>query len=174
MKQRIALVTLVLSCIFSLWLYFASDIKIERELTSKEWQSTMTTLLSETIVNDPENPLNQLARVTVRSNVKYLPNYSYIRVSYIELFDKEQTLVGTLGISETGSWELSDQYLLVNPAEFKDSSAPRPKTLSQEQVDIIKGLFVSDAQQSRRVDVINSRAILLTSLDHGSRVLSSN
>ncbi|GAM61248.1 hypothetical protein JCM19232_5549 [Vibrio ishigakensis] len=38
---------------------------------------------------------------------------------------------------------------------------------------MIKQVFITDAQQSRRVDIVNDNSILLTSLGHGSRVLVS-
>ncbi|WP_375750809.1 regulatory protein ToxS [Vibrio sp. HN007] len=174
MKQKIALTILALSCVFSAWLYWGSDVKVEQVLTSREWQSTMVTYLSENIQEQAGERVGPLSKISVNSNVKYLPNGNYIRVSYVEMFDGELALSNSLTISESGTWELSDDYLLVSPAEFKDMSAPNESVFTEKQMETFKQLFMADAEQSRRVDIVNSRAILLTSLNHGSRILSSN
>lgn len=174
MKQKIAFAALALSCIFSAWLYWGSDVKVEQVLTSREWQSTMVTYLSENVQEEAEDVVGPLAKITVSSNVKYLPNSTYLRVSYVELFTDGSSIPNALTISETGTWELSDDYLLINPTEFRDMSTPNNDTFTAEQVDRVKQMFIMDAEQSRRVDIVNSRSILLTSLNHGSRILSSN
>jgi transmembrane regulatory protein ToxS len=62
----------------------------------------------------------------------------------------------------------------VSPKEFKDVSSAQSKDFTEEQLNLITQLFKMDAQQSRRIDVINEKALLLTSLSHGSTVLFTN
>ncbi|MDG3088719.1 regulatory protein ToxS [Vibrio hannami] len=174
MKQKLAFGILALSVAFSAWLYWGSDVKVEQVLSSREWQSTMQTYLSEDVQHETQDRMGPLAKVSVNSNSKYLPNGTYIRVSYVELFNDDWTETKALTISETGTWELSDDYLLVNPTEFKDISPPNDGVFTDAHVKAVKELFIIDAEQSRRIDVVNGRTILLTSLNHGSRILFSN
>ncbi|MFC1236152.1 regulatory protein ToxS [Vibrio sp. F74] len=173
MNQKYAYVVLILSVIFSAWLYFGSDLKLEKELTSREWQSTMNSYVSPELQKSDTNRLGILTKVYVNSNVKYLPNGTYLRVSRLTMFEKKDQITSVMNISETGQWELSDNYLLINPKEFKETSTNTSVDFTEEQLGIVKTLFIMDAEQSRRVDVINTKAMLLTSLNHGSRILSS-
>ncbi|WP_394146307.1 regulatory protein ToxS [Vibrio atypicus] len=174
MNQKLAAGLLVVSALFSGWLYWGSDLKVEQVLTSKEWQSKMVTVIAESLQEESVGPLR---RADIISNVKYLPNKTYIRVSTVRLFaedhDREEDDV-VINISETGDWDISDNYLLVSPLEFKDISAAQSKEFTAAQLDLITQLFKMDAQQSRRIDIVNNKTLLLTSLSHGSTVLFSN
>ncbi|MEZ9628648.1 hypothetical protein BCT86_01300 [Vibrio breoganii] len=170
MNQRVASILLALSVIFSGWLYWGSDVKIEQVLTSREWQTNLYTVVYSDISDESLGPLSQ---VHIMSNVKYLPNGDYIRASRIQLFNDDEVVSFTMNITEQGVWQLSDNYLLIDPKEFKDSSAIESKDFTESQLRVMKQVFITDAQQSRRVDIIDANSILLTSLGHGSRVLVS-
>ncbi|HGS4811840.1 TPA: transmembrane regulator ToxS [Vibrio parahaemolyticus] len=171
MKIKVASAVLAVSILFSGWLYWGSDLKVEQVLTSNEWQSTMVTVITDNLPDDTVGPLR---RVNVESNVKYLPNGDYIRVSNIKLFAQGSTAESTINISEKGRWEVSDNYLLVSPSEFKDISSSQSKHFSEAQLRLITQIFKLDAEQSRRIDVVNEKTLLLTSLNHGSTVLFRN
>ena len=171
MKIKVASAVLAVSILFSSWLYWGSDLKIKQVLTSNEWQSTMETLISYPLPGDTVGPLR---KVNVESNVKYLPNGNYIRVANIRLFAQDSNTESTINISEKGRWEVSDNYLLVSPSEFKDISASQSKDFSESQLGLITQIFKLDAEQSRRIDVVNEKTLLLTSLNHGSTVLFRN
>ncbi len=168
MKIKFASAALAVSILFSGWLYWGSDFKVEQVLTANEWQSEMVTLIFDKLPNASVGPLR---RVQVESNVKYLPKGEYIRVSSIKLFAQGSTEESKISISEKGQWEVSDNYLLVSPSEFKDISSSQSKDFSAEQLSLITQIFRLDAEQSRRIDVVNGKALLLTSLNHGSTVL---
>nr|MUJ87046.1 transmembrane regulator ToxS [Vibrio cholerae] len=102
------------------------------------------------------------------------PNGTYLRVSIVKLFSDDNSAESVINISEFGEWDISDNYLLVTPVEFKDISSNQSKDFTDEQLQLITQLFKMDAQQSRRVDIVNERTILFTSLSHGSTVLFSN
>ncbi|GAJ78805.1 transmembrane regulatory protein ToxS [Vibrio sp. JCM 18905] len=172
MKIKLASAVLAVSVLFSGWLYWGgSDLKVEQVLTANEWQSTMVTVITDSLPDDPVGPLR---RVNVESNVKYLPNGDYIRVANIKLFAQGSTAESTINISEKGRWEVSDNYLLVSPSEFKDISSSQSKDFSEAQLRLITQIFKLDAEQSRRIDVVNEKTLLLTSLNHGSSVLFKN
>ncbi|NOH48749.1 transcriptional regulator [Vibrio rotiferianus] len=171
MKIKLAIVVLAVSALFSSWLYWGSDLKVEQVLTSNEWQSTMVTVITDNLPDDTVGPLR---RVNVESNVKYLPNGDYIRVANIKLFAQGSSAESTINISERGRWEVSDNYLLVTPSEFKDISSSQSKDFTDEQLRLITQIFRLDAEQSRRIDVVNEKTLLLTSLNHGSTVLFRN
>ncbi len=172
MMKKIAALLLILSASGSLWLYQQSDIKLENILCSREWQSKMVTLIERQLPNNAVGPLH---RVDVISNVKYLPNGSYLRVSLVKLYSTEQTVAESIiNISESGEWSISGNYLLISPIEFKDASSAYSKDFTPEQLQLITQLFKVDAQQSRRIDVVNDKTLLLTSLNHGSTVLFGN
>lgn len=174
MNQKLAAGLLAASALFSSWLYWGSDLKVEQVLTSNEWQSKMVTVITEPMQEESVGPLR---KVDVVSNVKYLPNKTYMRVATVRLFaedsDREENDV-VINISETGEWDISDNYLLVSPSEFKDISSAQSKEFTPEQLELITQLFKMDAQQSRRIDIVNEKTLLLTSLSHGSTVLFSN
>ncbi len=169
--QKSALVVLCASILFSAWLYWGSDLKMEQVLTSREWQSKMVTIISDVEQEDTVGPLR---KAVVTSNVKYLPNGHYIRVATVKLYSENIEGSSTLNFSETGEWNISDSYLLVAPTEFKDVSSQQSKNFTKTQLALITQLFKVDAQQSRRIDVVNDKTLLLTSLNHGSTVLFSN
>lgn len=171
MNQKIAFVLLAASALLSGWLYWGSDIKIENTITAKEWQSKMVTVISDSLQEEAVGPLR---KVDVVSNVKYLPNGTYIRVATIRLFAHSEQSDSIINISETGEWEISDNYLLISPKEFKDVSSAQSKDFTDVQLQLIKQLFKMDSQLSRRIDIVNENTLLLTSLSHGSTVLFSN
>jgi len=171
MNQKIAAGLLVLSALFSGWLYWCSDLKVEQVLTAKEWQSKMVTVITDSLQDESVGPLR---KVDVTSNVKYLPNGSYIRVATVRLYANNAESENVINISETGEWDISDNYLLVSPIEFKDVSSAQSKDFTADQLKLITQIFKMDAQQSRRIDIVNEKTLLLTSLSHGSTVLFSN
>lgn len=172
MKLRIASVALAASVIFSGWLYWGSDLKVEQVLTSKEWQSYMVTVINEELPD--EGSVGPLRKVTLTSNVKYLPNGNYVRVSVLKLYSNGASQDAVINISESGSWDVSDNYLLITAKEFKDISSSQSKDFTDAQLKLITKVFKMDAQQSRRIDIVNDKTLLLTSLNHGSSVLFSN
>lgn len=134
MKTRyIAIGVLLLSLLFSGWLYWGSDFKLEQVLTSREWQSKMVSLIK---TNSNSPAMGPLSRVDVTSNVKYLPNGTYLRVSIVKLFSDDHSAESIINISEFGEWDVSDNYLLVTPVEFKDISSIRAKTLRMNNFNL--------------------------------------
>ena len=171
MNQKIAAGLLALSALLSGRLYWGSDLKVEQVLTAKEWQSKMVTVITDSLQEESVGPLR---KVDVTSNVKYLPNGSYMRVATVRLYANNTESENIINISETGEWDISDNYLLVSPIEFKDVSSAQSKDFTADQLKLITQIFKMDAQQSRRIDIVNEKTLLLTSLSHGSTVLFSN
>lgn len=174
MKRKTTLIIFVCSLVFSAWLYWGSDIKLEQKLTSHEWQTSIELYISPEKQKETREQLHMLEKIEVTSNVKYLPNGTYLRISSISLYDKEEKKPSVMTISEKGRWELSANYLIINPSEFKETLTNRNLAIEDKQMELIKTFFIIDSEQSRRVDIINNKSILLTSLNHGSRLLSSN
>ena len=169
MTKKIATIIFLISLVFSAWLYLDSDLKVEQLLSSREWQSRIVTKL------ERDRSVGPLTRVDVSSNMKYLPNGNYIRVSVMKLFAQEaKEPDSVINISETGDWDVSDNYLLVTPKQFKDVSNSKSSDFTPEQLKLITQFFKLDAEQSRRIDIVNDKTLLLTSLSHGSQVLFSN
>ncbi|PSW18791.1 hypothetical protein C9I98_15075 [Photobacterium sanctipauli] len=167
-KKYWAIILLAISSIFSVWLYYSSDYKQEQLLMSREWQSTQLSRIKETELED----LGMLRRVEQTSHVVYLPNKTYSRITLVKLFsDQEQPL--TLHISESGDWDVSGGYLLTEPNEFKDITSGQNNDFQKHHLSIVKQIIRMDARQSRRLDVINEKSILLTSLSYGSNILYS-
>jgi len=175
MIRKISVLTLVVSIAFSSWLYWGSDLKLKQEISSHEWQSRMVTVLEEDASRENVGPLR---KVDVTSNVKYLTNGTYIRVSNVILFaEGDSDAQGTrnlINISETGNWDINDSYLLVSPTQFENLAQGHSKEFTPEELKVITQIFRMEAQQSRRIDIVNSKTLLLTSLSHGSTVLFSN
>ncbi len=167
-KQYWALIILTMSAIFSAWLYFSSDYKQEQLLMSREWQSTSVSRIESMQLDQ----LGMLRRVEQSSHVVYLPNKTYSRITLLKLFsDSAKPL--TLHISESGNWDISGGYLLTEPLEFKDITSGQNEDFQNHHLTIVKQVFRMDAQQSRRIDIINKKSLLLTSLTYGSNILYS-
>ncbi|MGO2343391.1 MAG: regulatory protein ToxS [Vibrio litoralis] len=137
-------------------------------MTSKEWQSTTIAYM-----NFWDQKIQHLDKASISSTVKYLPNQTYIKNSTLVFTSKDIEKPVEIVISESGNWELSDHYLIIDASEFKDISTTPITQITPEQVEKLKTLFKINAQQSRKIDVVNDRTLLLTSLAHGSTVLFS-
>ncbi|GHX23836.1 regulatory protein ToxS [Vibrio cholerae] len=92
-NRHIAMGILLLSLLLSSWLYWGSDFKLEQVLTSREWQSKMVSLIK---TNSNSPAIGPLSRVDVTSNVKYLPNGTYLRVSIVKLFSDDNSAKASL------------------------------------------------------------------------------
>ncbi|WP_070968697.1 regulatory protein ToxS [Vibrio sonorensis] len=170
--NKFPVILFLASLITSAWLYWGSDLKVEQILTSREWQASMSMVI---VDNRKEGSLGPLRRAEITANVKYLRNGTYIRSSSVDLYAEDNTEKDTvIHLAEKGEWTLSDDYLLVSPIEFKDVSSEISKEFTPEQLKVITQIYKLEAQQSRRVDIVNNKTLLLTSLDHGSTVLFSN
>ncbi|WP_038150128.1 regulatory protein ToxS [Vibrio litoralis] len=167
MKKTISIIALVVALIGS-WNYWQGDIKLKQKLTSKEWQSTTIAYM-----NFWDQKIQHLDKASISSTVKYLPNQTYIKNSTLVFTSKDIEKPVEIVISESGNWELSDHYLIIDASEFKDISTTPITQITPEQVEKLKTLFKINAQQSRKIDVVNDRTLLLTSLAHGSTVLFS-
>ena len=162
---------LVISMVGSGWFYWEGDSKVEQLLTSKEWQS-MSTVRIDTDYGD----MGPLKRADIKSNVVYLPNKTYSKSSTLTIFSalSDNVVPLTINVMETGNWDYSGDYLLIDPIEFKDVTSNDNKDFSGPQKKLIMRVFRMDAQQSKRVDVINDKTLLLTSLNYGSGILFSH
>ncbi|MEZ9947120.1 regulatory protein ToxS, partial [Vibrio breoganii] len=89
--------------------YWSSNAKVERLLTQHEWQSRMVTLISD---NKQADSIGPLRRVELSSNAKYLPNGTYLRMSVVRLYGNQTEPANVINISETGQWDINDNYLL--------------------------------------------------------------
>ncbi|MGR2766722.1 regulatory protein ToxS [Photobacterium ganghwense] len=163
-----AFILLGISCLFSGWLYFSSDYKLEQLLTSREWHANSVSRIKDTTLEE----LGMLRQVEQTSHVIYLPNNTYSRITVLKLFSDEATPL-TLHISESGNWDVSGGYLLTKPLEFKDITSGHNLDFKPKHLSIVKQIFRMDAEQSRRVDIRNDKSILLTSLSFGSTILYS-
>ncbi|MGF1759412.1 regulatory protein ToxS [Photobacterium sagamiensis] len=170
LKRFWPFIVLVCSAIFSTWLYYSSDYKQERLLMSREWQSNTVSRVEETQL-DPLG-MGMLRRFEQTSNVVYLPNRTYSRITLMKLFSATDEPL-TLHISESGKWDVSGGYLLTEPVEFKDITSGQNADFQKQHLATVKKLFRMDAQQSRRIDVLSEKSMLLTSLTHGSNILHS-
>ncbi|MDD9195626.1 regulatory protein ToxS [Aliivibrio sp. S3MY1] len=170
-KRFFPIALLLISMLGSGWFYWESDSKVEQLLTSKEWQS-MSTVRIDTDYDD----MGPLKRADIKSNVVYLPNKTYSKSSTLTLFSgiSENVHPLTINVMETGNWDYSGDYLLIDPTEFKDVTANDNKDFSGSQKKLIMRVFRMDAQQSKRVDVVNDKTLLLTSLNYGSGILFSH
>lgn len=90
----------------------------------------------------------------------------------MKLFSDDQEPL-TLHISESGTWNISGGYLLTEPGEFKDITSGSNKDFQKKQLTAIRKMFRMDARQSRRIDVLNEKSLLLTSLTYGSTIYYS-
>ena len=150
------------------WVYYSTDYKQQQLLMSREWQSTTISQIESL----PQSSLQELRKVRQSSNMVFLPNHTYSRITILELHsDEPQPL--TIHISESGRWDVSGGYLLTEPLEFKDITSGSNHDFDSKQLNIIRDIFRMNAQESRRIDTINEHTLLLTSLTHGSKVLYS-
>lgn len=95
---------LLLSALFSTWLYFESEIKLDQTLTSREWQSTTRNYISKDFQDENQYPIALFDHIDVLSNVKYLPNGTYLRESRITMQERESNNQTLMSISEKGKW----------------------------------------------------------------------
>ncbi|MGO2508797.1 MAG: regulatory protein ToxS [Vibrio hibernica] len=167
MKKIITIIALAGSIIFSSWAYWHSDFKLKHLLESREWQSVSIAHMSEW------ESSSSIDKARILSNVKYLPNGTYLKISALSLYSKQLKDPAELSISESGQWDLSDNYIIITPKDFKDTSSISPSGLPKKQLDKITELFKMSSQQSRKIDVINDNTLLFTTLGNGSTVLFS-
>lgn len=168
LKRFWPFIVLACSAIFSTWLYYSSDYKQERLLISREWQSNTVSRIEKTQLDQ----LGMLRRIEQASHMVYLPNKMYSRITQIKLFSAtDQPLI--LHISESGKWDVSGGYLLTEPVEFKDITSGHNEDFQKQDLTTVKKIFRMDAQKSRRIDVLNEKSMLLTSLTYGSSILHS-
>ena len=170
LKRFWPFIVLACSAIFSTWLYYSSDYKQEQLLMSREWQSNTVSRVEDTQLN--QLGVGMLRRYEQTSNVVYLPNRTYSRITLMKLFSATDEPL-TLHISESGKWDVSGGYLLTEPVEFKDITSGRNEDFKKQHLTTVKQIFRMDAQKSRRIDVLNEKSMLLTSLTYGSSILYS-
>lgn len=161
-------VILAISITICSWVYFSTDYKQEQLLMSREWQSTTFSRIEPTQLDN----LGTLRKVKQSSNMVYLPNHTYSRITMLELYSNTPKPV-TIHISESGHWDVSGGYLLTEPTEFKDVTSGTNVDFDNQQLNVVKDIFRMNAQESRRIDVINKNSLLLTSLTYGSNILYS-
>lgn len=173
-NKKLAYLLLGISVVFSSWLYWGTDVKMKQVLTSREWYSNTVFITSGKAAKTiPE--LDLIKKIQGRDTIKYLPNGTYIKASLMNFYDADNTMLMEMELSESGAWELSDNYLLVQPTAVVDTNPKRAnQVFTDQQINMIKELYMLDAQESKRIDIINKNSLLLTSLDHGSIILSSN
>jgi transmembrane regulatory protein ToxS len=162
----------ILSLIFSGWIYYGSDYKLSQLLMSKEWQITLNTRISP---NQHElASLGMVSYIDQTSHMVYLPNHTYSRVTQLKIYTREvNTPPVNLQISESGNWNLSGHYLITQPIEFKDITSGVNTDVKSLHLEVMKNIFELSAEQSQHVTVLNSNALLLSSLTYGSTVLYS-
>lgn len=168
LKRFWPFIVLACSAIFSAWLYSSSDYKQEQLLMSREWQSKTVSRIEKPLLG----PFRMLRRIEQTSHVVYLPNKTYSRMTLIKLFSATDEPLA-LRISESGNWDVSGRYLLTETVEFKDMTSGRNEDFKKQHLTIVNKIFRMNAQKIRRIDVLDKKSMLLTSLTYGSNILYS-
>ena len=168
LKRYWALLLLLISIVGSAWFYLSSDYKLAQMLMSREWQSSTYSRIEPTQLDD----LRMLRRVEQNSHMVYLPNHTYSRVTVMKLFSQDAEPI-SLHISETGKWNISGQYLITRPLEFKEITSGSNPDFNNQNLKVVKKIFQMDAEQSRKMEIINDKTILFTSLTYGSNIFYS-
>ncbi|GAB6260031.1 regulatory protein ToxS [Photobacterium sp. CCB-ST2H9] len=152
----------------SLYYYFKSDHRINRFLASHDWESYTVTNVAST-----EAPgLGRLKKITEKSQVLFLPNHSYSRVTRMSMTNQSRIQLH-LTITESGYWEVSGGYLQVRPKQFNKLKTGDENAFSNEQIMSVYQYFQANAEQSNRVDILTEYSVLLTGLNTRSQVLNA-
>ncbi|WP_087021759.1 regulatory protein ToxS [Thaumasiovibrio subtropicus] len=169
-KQWWSLGLLFMVCLGSLWYYTASDIKIEQMLSAHKWQSVSVSEIEPREQTHSSN-LQNLQRLESTSQVIFLPNKTFSRFTHLTLESDDSENVLQLHISETGNWQVSGKYLQTEITDISDVVSGNNGLLNPEELDYIRHYYIIDSKQSRKLDVLNNKSILLTSLNNGSSIL---
>ncbi|SEG56905.1 regulatory protein ToxS [Vibrio hangzhouensis] len=172
MKILLTLIILTLSAVYSWWLYDRSDLNIERVLTSTEWQTNIQGLVIPHYIMVAE-PMS-LRDLNVKSQVRYLPNGTYLQELTVIWSNLHTGSISHLKISEYGTWTFNDSYLMKSTSKFRETSVSQTELFNAEHVELIKKLLKLEAQKSRRIDVINRKTLLLTTLNQETSLLFSH
>ncbi len=164
------LLLLLSSLAASSWYYIASDLKIERMLSSHKWQSIGA---SEIEINAKEQltTLHGLKYYESTSQVIFLPNKTFSRFTHLVLESNTSTTPLQIHISETGTWQVSGKYLQTEIVDISDVISGNNELFTEEELEYLRHYYIIDSKQSRKLDVIDSKSILLTSLNNGSSII---
>lgn len=152
--------------------YQNSDANTKLLLASKKWETNFDIYRSR-IQRDNSNYLENIKQINVDSKIKFLTNNTYVRVSDIQLLSVSNDEKLFIHSSDSGRWEVKDNYLFINPLSFNDSPNRSLLDTDEELTKLVHDLYVADSKNVRLVESINKSTILLVGVDDSSRLLSA-
>lgn len=174
MRNKYILLGVILLLAMGFNRYQHSDFRTEKILTSNKWHSMTEVYISPKTVQQNNFKLGPVSKMDLNSNIKYLTNKTYIRESYIKLYNHDNEELAEINIADLGKWSSKDGYIFAEPQEYIDISSEEQKGLSKEEIEVFKKLFEMETRQIRHLDKVNRNTILLTGIDNSSRVLFAN
>lgn len=178
MSKNIILLLLLSSSVASLYLYLQPKGQLEEILTTRQWENNNVIIRQDNLNTNPDNSYLPIRGIHVHSNVRYLPQGNYVKSATINVYLQRDFERGkpdeTFKISESGTWELINNYLLTNQVKVEEWPPKKESILSKIQIKEIKERFVFEEQQSKRIDIVRDESILLvTYLNKKSHILVS-
>lgn len=177
MKVRALAVYVFVTLAVGVYAYMASNNNLDSLIVSQEWHSHSVVLFPErserTLPGDDE-PLD---RIKINSKTKYLDNGQFINTTRIDVFKKQVEKNGrpssTVEFSESGTWQINNNYLLISNTEVENVPTKKSLSLTDEQVNDLRNRVVMSSKQNWRIDMLNEQSLLLTSLSNDSQLLTS-
>ncbi|WED25005.1 regulatory protein ToxS [Vibrio sp. JC009] len=136
-------------------------------LTSKEWKHSAVIMFPSNMNTEPDNTYLPIGQIHIHSTARYLSNGTYVKSSALDLYLHQEREIGRpdsiIRISESGTWQLIDNYLFIHQTEIQELPVMKDSVLSTIQTQEIKERYVIEGQQSKRIDILSENSLLITS-----------
>ncbi|TCS40202.1 regulatory protein ToxS [Reinekea marinisedimentorum] len=178
MNRKFFIGVLAASLIACAVIYVVPLYRLQNAITASEWKSKSVIVFSELNIQQGAEDVPPLSKVEVFSNTRYLRDGVFIKVTHINVFKNGNDAASEPPVSveftESGQWEMHGNYLFLTDTEITNVPTNRSLGVSKEQINELRDRLLTTEQQSSRVEIINERSILLTSLNQDSLLLHAN
>ncbi|MFC1236491.1 regulatory protein ToxS [Vibrio sp. F74] len=175
MINKNLLITLTILSLPLMYLIVDDSTSIEKSsFTSKAWHSEMRVLLPEKSENFGTLDIDKMYTVSIKSDIKYMNDNTYIQNSIVNSFDVNDVTMSTLEISNVGQWKYEQGYIFLEAGDVRDVSSVRVNHIDDGSLEKMKEMFIINMLRGTEVNQIDEKTMLMTSIDNSSRLWVAN
>lgn len=169
MKYKFVFSIAVCSLVLSGFFWESKNHRVENIMIERDWEMKVVTIIPPKYQERAFGDVNQ---ISINAELSFSADGTYQRLTRMQLQSHLSSEQSDLLITDSGIWKVKGGYLLMSPIDFQ-SGEPTNEASTRSQTEVIKQFYRMETQQSREIQFVNERTLLLSGIGLSSIVLTS-
>ncbi len=169
MKYKFLFAFGVCSLLLSVIFWERTNSRVENIMTEQDWKMKIVTIIPSQFEVNAFGHVNQ---ISIDAELSFSADGTYQRLTRMQLQSHLSSEQSDLLITDSGIWKVKAGYLLMAPIDFQSGRASNHET-APAHIEVIKEFYRMETQQSRKIEVVNEKTLLLSGIGLSSIALTA-